>query len=192
MKHLSDVEFKNENSVNPFYMENWKCTTSSLLAQFSQEFNINLPQIGHQNVFNHITLNILKLSATKIKLLQDWMKHHGFVNILHLLSNFNHDTNSIGFNTSYQDEENKLGTLPLSLVHNLKLLCFWDREWVPNSHNPTPNIAWTSLTSEDFQHWHITTPYLCKVLTYPCNVQTMHHHKEPSSGRHLKKIPPHL
>ena len=26
------------------------------------------------------------------------------------------------------------------------------------------------------------TPYLCQVLTYTCNVPTMHHHQEPSSG----------
>ena len=183
MRHLSAVEFKTENSINPFYMENWKLKTLTHLAQFSQEFNIKLPEIGHQNVINHITLNILKLSATKIKVLQDWMKHHGFANILHVLSNFYPDPNSIGFNNSYQDEENKLGTLPRLPVHSLKFLCFWDREWVSCNHFPTPSIGWTFITSEDFQHWYVMTPYLCEVLTYTCNVPTMHHHQEPSSGK---------
>ena len=60
VKHLSDVEFKNEDSVNPFYMENWKCKTCSHFAELSQEFNIKLPEC-----FNHITLNILKLPAPR-------------------------------------------------------------------------------------------------------------------------------
>ena len=34
MKHLSDVEFNKENSVNPFYMENWKLKTFSHFTQF--------------------------------------------------------------------------------------------------------------------------------------------------------------
>ena len=71
----------------------------------------------------------------------------------------------------------------MSLVHNLKLLCFCDREWISNNLIPTPNIAWTSLTSKDFEHYHPATPYLCEVLTNTCNVPTMHHHQESSSGK---------
>ena len=155
MTHLSYVEFKKENSVNPFYMENWKHKTFSHLAQFSQEFNIKLPEIGHQNVFNYITLNILKLSATNINILQDRMKHHLFDPILHILSIFYPDPDSIGFNNSYQDEENKPDTLPRSLVCNLKLLCLWSRQQVSNNHIHTPKTAWASLTSDDFQHWYV-------------------------------------
>ena len=129
MRHLFDAEINKEDSANPFYMENWKHMTFSHLVQFSQEFNIKLPEIGHQKVFNWITLNLLKLSVPKIKVLQDWMKHHAFASILHVLSNFCHDPNSIGFNTSYKDEDNTPGIIPRSFVHNLKLLCFWDREW---------------------------------------------------------------
>ena len=146
MRHLSGVQFKKEDSVNPFCIESWKSMTFSHLAQLSQEFNVKLTELGRQNVFNHITLNILKLSATKIQVLQDWMKHHGFANILHILSNFYYDPNSIGISSSYQIGENKPGTLPRSLAHNLKLLCSCDKEWVSNSHIPTPNIGWTSLT----------------------------------------------
>ena len=110
------------------------------------------------------------------------MKHHGVASNLHIFSNFYPDPNSIDFNKSYQDEENKLGILPRSLANNLKFLCFWDREWVSNNHIPSPNTAWTSLTSEEFQHCHVMTSYLCEVLTYTCNVPTMNHHQEPSSG----------
>ena len=110
------------------------------------------------------------------------MKHHGFANTLHVLSNFYPDPNSIDFKNSYQDKQNKPGILPRSLVHNLKLLCFWDSEWVSNNHIPTPNTAWISLTSEEFQHWCVTMSYLCEGLTDTCNVPTMHHHQEPSSG----------
>ena len=98
------------------------------------------------------------------------------------ISNFYHDPNSIGFTTSYQYEENKPDTPPMSLFHNVKLLCSSDREGVSNKHIPTPNIDWTSLSSADFQHWHVTTPYLYEVLTYTSNVPTMHHQHEPSSG----------
>ena len=73
---------RKEKFVNPFYMESWKLKTVSQLAKFSKKFNIKLQEIGDQNLFNHITLSVLRLSATKIKLLQDWMKHHGFDNIL--------------------------------------------------------------------------------------------------------------
>ena len=37
---------KKENSVNPFYMNSWKCKTFSHLAQFSQKLNMKLPEIG--------------------------------------------------------------------------------------------------------------------------------------------------
>ena len=64
----------------------------------------------------------------------------------------------------------------------MNLLCFWDREWVSNNHIATPNTAWTSLTSEEFQHWCVMTSYLCEVLTYTCNVPSIPHLHEPSSG----------
>ena len=67
LEHVTNVEYKKDNSINPFYMENWKCKTFSHLVQFYQEFDIKLPEIGHQNIFNNITFNIMKLSATKIK-----------------------------------------------------------------------------------------------------------------------------
>ena len=63
--------------INPFYMENWKHTTFSHFEQFSQEFDIKLQEIGFQNVFNHVTSNILNVSATMIKVLQDWMNIMG-------------------------------------------------------------------------------------------------------------------
>ena len=182
MRHLPDVELKKEDSANPLYMENWKHTTFSHLAQFSQEFNIKLPEIGHQNIFNYITSNILKLSATTIKVIQDWMKHHGLANTLHIFPNFYPDPNSIDFNNSYQDEENMPGILPMPLAHNLNLLCFWDGEWISNNLIPTLNTARTSLTSEEFECWHVMTSYLCEVLTYTGNVPMMHHQQETSSG----------
>ena len=76
MRHLSDVEFKKENSVNPFYMDNWTLMTFSHLLQFSQEFHIKQAEIRHQNVLNCITLYILKVAATKIKVFQAWMEPH--------------------------------------------------------------------------------------------------------------------
>ena len=37
----------------------------------------------------------MRLSAAKIKVLTDWMKHHGFDSILQVLSNLYQDPNSI-------------------------------------------------------------------------------------------------
>ena len=84
MECLANVECNKEISANPFYIENWKLKTFSKiktfyqLAKFSQEFKIKLPMIVHQTIFHHIT---------KIKLLQDLMKHHGFDSIQQVPSN---------------------------------------------------------------------------------------------------------
>ena len=85
MRHLSDIEFKKENSVNPLYMENWKHMTFSHLVQFYEEIHIKLIEIGHPNIFNHITINMLKPSATITPSLDEtsW-----FASILHVFSNF--------------------------------------------------------------------------------------------------------
>ena len=112
---------------------------------------------------------VLWLPNHRITTLQVCMAYHEFDTILNVFSSIYDDPQAIDDMADFQDSQGP-SSLNAYLKQNLKLLTFWQREWVCNHHLSVPKIAWMNLSH--YVVWYLTIEHInCPHCTGPTTPQ---------------------